>query len=206
MRMLAAAAVGISLLLLPGVSNAQLPALDSVVGQGGEIGNFTFSFDARSGPSGENPTGQVRWHFGGGLGPTTNGDVTCLAVTGHTAVIGFSGAVTGIVSYWVAGLVRVVDVGTGGDTFEWAQLLGEPGPTPEGDPLPGPTDCSSYPGPFPFVSGPISGGSFGDIVVTDAPSLPTSKEQCKKGSWRAFGMFKSQGDCVSFVANRAREP
>jgi hypothetical protein len=207
MKMFAAAVAGMSLLLIPGVSKAQVPALDSVTGQGGQIGNFTFDFDAHSGPSGENPGGRVGWHFGGGLGPSTSGDVTCLSVDGTVAVIGFSGAVSGIVSYWVAGLVRVVDAGgpeIGGDTFQWAELRGEPGPTPEGEPLPGPTDCSSFPGPFPFLSGLLRVGTFGDIVVTDAPSVPTSKDQCKKGGWRDFGVFKDQGDCVSFVAHRPR--
>jgi hypothetical protein len=208
MSMLAAAAVAISLLVLPGVSQAQAPTLDTVSGEGGQAGNFSFSFDARSGPSGENPTGHVNWHFGGGLGPTTNGDVTCLSVRGNVGLVGFSGSVTGIVSYWVAGLLRVVDAGgpgTGSDTFEWAELQGAPGPVPQGDPLPGPTDCSSYPGPFPSLHGPISVGSFGDIVVTDAPSLPTSKGQCKNDGWRAYGVFKNQGQCVSFVTHQPHQ-
>jgi len=33
------------------------------------------------------------------------------------------------------------------------------------------------------------------------PTLPTAKEQCKKGGWENYaGIFKNQGDCVSFVA------
>jgi hypothetical protein len=203
MRMLfAAAAAGMSLLLLPGVSSAQAPALDSVTGEGGQAGNFSFSFDARSGPSGQNPGGQVSWHFGGGFGPSSNSTVTCLSVAGNTAVIGFSGAVTGIVSYWIAGLLKVVDAGgpaIADDTFEWVELDGTPGPTPVGDPLPGPTDCSSYPGSFPSLHGPVSVGAFGDIAVTDAKPTPTTKNQCKKGGWRSFGIFKNHGGCVSFV-------
>ena len=206
----AAAAVGLFLLLLPGVSNAQAPALDSVTGQGGVIGNFTWLFDAHSGPSGQDPGGQVVWHFGGGLGPTSNTVVTCLSVTGNTAVIGSSGSVTGIFRYWIAGLFKVVDAGgpaIGGDTFEWAELDGPPGETPVGDPLPGPTDCSSYPGSFPLLKGPFSVGASGDdIVVTDAkPLTPTTKEQCKKGGWRSFGIFKNQGDCVGFVTHQAHQ-
>jgi hypothetical protein len=38
----------------------------------------------------------------------------------------------------------------------------------------------------------------GDIVVVDAPPLPTSKEQCKQGGYAAFG-FTNQGQCVAFV-------
>ena len=33
-----------------------------------------------------------------------------------------------------------------------------------------------------------------------ATSLPTGKDQCKDGGWQTFGVFKDQGDCVSYVA------
>jgi hypothetical protein len=36
--------------------------------------------------------------------------------------------------------------------------------------------------------------------VYPEPTLPTSKDQCKHGGWKAYGVFKNQGDCVSFVA------
>ena len=47
-----------------------------------------------------------------------------------------------------------------------------------------------------------TGGSITDITLVDPPpALPTSAEQCKKGGWQSFGgVFKNQGDCVSFVA------
>lgn len=32
--------------------------------------------------------------------------------------------------------------------------------------------------------------------------LPTSKDQCKRGNWTTFGVFKNQGDCVSYVATK----
>jgi hypothetical protein len=38
------------------------------------------------------------------------------------------------------------------------------------------------------------------------PSDPTSKDQCKKGGWRTYGVFKNQGDCVSFVATKGKNP
>jgi hypothetical protein len=51
---------------------------------------------------------------------------------------------------------------------------------------------------------PIFGG---DITVHDAQPFPTSKEQYKNGGWRSFGStFKNQGDCVSFVATRGKNP
>ena len=31
-----------------------------------------------------------------------------------------------------------------------------------------------------------------------------SKDQCKNGGWRGYGVFKNQGDCVSFVATGGR--
>jgi hypothetical protein len=46
----------------------------------------------------------------------------------------------------------------------------------------------------------------GDVVVHDAPSLPTTKDQCKKEGWKTYGVFKNQGDCVSFVATRGKNP
>jgi hypothetical protein len=32
-------------------------------------------------------------------------------------------------------------------------------------------------------------------------SVPSMKDQCKKGGWRNYPQFKNQGDCVSFVEN-----
>jgi hypothetical protein len=47
----------------------------------------------------------------------------------------------------------------------------------------------------------------GDVVVVDAPPLPTSKDQCKNSGWRNFGSaFKNEGACVSFVANGGKKP
>jgi hypothetical protein len=46
----------------------------------------------------------------------------------------------------------------------------------------------------------------GDIVVTDAQPFPTSQDQCKNGGWKIYGVFKNQGDCVSFVATKGRNP
>ena len=38
------------------------------------------------------------------------------------------------------------------------------------------------------------------VTVTSPPPLPIHKAQCKHGGWRTFGVFKNQGDCVSYVA------
>ena len=48
--------------------------------------------------------------------------MTCLSVTGNTAIIGFTGLSVGPVAYHFAGLIRAVDVGSAAgapfDTFE----------------------------------------------------------------------------------------
>jgi Beta-propeller repeat len=36
--------------------------------------------------------------------------------------------------------------------------------------------------------------------------LPTSVDECKNGGWKTFGNFKNQGDCVSFVATKGKNP
>ena len=38
------------------------------------------------------------------------------------------------------------------------------------------------------------------------PPLPMSKDQCKGAGWQSFGVFKNQGDCVSFVATGGKNP
>jgi hypothetical protein len=98
--------------------------------------------------------------------------------------------------------MRVVDGGgpaSGQDSFEWAETLGPV----DGAPIAGATDCSSYPASFPPSGGPAFNRTSGNIVVSDAsPPLPTIKQQCKNGGWRTYGIFKNQGDCVSFVATQ----
>ena len=184
----------------PAVATAQAPAEDSVAAQGGFVGVVTFDIDVRSGPSGEQPTGAVSFHLGGGLGPSYSAEVSCLAVSGSTAVLGFVGT-----RYFfgeiepVGGLIRVVDgggPGSGEDSFE--------GPLAEneGPPVNPAPNCSAFPGGG-FV---YSGFPAGDIAVTDAQPSRSSKDQCKYGGWRTYGVFKNQGDCVSFVAGERKNP
>ena len=102
---------------------------DTVTGRAGQFcGGFCVSIDARSGPSGEDPTGTIGWHTGGGLGDDWSGDVTCLSVTGSSAVIGFSGVHLRLRIRAVgAGLVQVTDNGgpdSALDTFGWADEEG----------------------------------------------------------------------------------
>jgi hypothetical protein len=207
------AAAALLLLGIPSSGLGQPPARDSVAGQlfSPERG-LIFIVEAQSGPSGENPTGTVQWAIGGGAGLGWGGSVTCLAVRDSTAVIGFSGTHNPgfeMPIHPVTGLIRVADGGgveSGLDSFEWAETLGPAG----GAPIPGPSDCSAFPGPFARSIWSPPGGvvnDFGDLIVIDTqPPLPTTKEQCKDGGWRNFPVFKNQGDCVSFVATGGKNP
>lgn len=37
-------------------------------------------------------------------------------------------------------------------------------------------------------------------------AVPTAKEQCYNGGWQTFRVFKNQGDCVSYVATKGKNP
>lgn len=171
--LLVAMTVAVGSLAAAGVAGAQTPAKDSVTGSG--VSNIPgcsgpFDVNAQSGPSGENPTGQLN------CGTLFSGPVTCLNVNGNVALLTVQDSVFGQVG------VRITDGGPMADHLE--ALLGAGCPTP----------LTSYLD-FDFT---------GDIVIVDAPPLPTSKDQCKNGGWQTFGVFKSQGDCVSFVATTER--
>jgi hypothetical protein len=149
-----------------------------------------FVFDAHSGPSGENPSGTASWFDRTDL---FGGPVTCLTVTGDRATIGFDnqqGLLTDIVQ---GGYLFVEDGGTpgaGSDNVR-GQLLFDAAPT-----VCPPNTVVYRPGPDGDTV------TAGDLTVRDAPALPSSKDQCKKGGWQTFGGFKNQGDCVSFVTRR----
>jgi hypothetical protein len=213
-RVFASTAVGL-VLLITGVAQAaaQAPVGDSVTGDLSDpgdpfindLGLWVHALDARSGTAGENPTGAISWEIPSVKDIGWFTDVTCLAADGNTAVIGFSGTAT-FAGFRgpVAGLVRVVDGGgpaSGQDSFEWAEVGG-----PFGDidsPIPGPTDCSSYPGTYQPHDIGFSRAS-GDIVVTDTPVRPTAKHQCRNGGWKRFGVFRNRGQCVAFVRRGER--
>jgi hypothetical protein len=179
---LTTAIVGVAL-ALPSVSNAAPPGPtlgDSVSLTGAPavvpapfFDSTIFALNATSGPSGENPSGLVRFdtvsvffHFGG--------PVTCLAVNGNTATISFPDQMD--FAPWTF-TVEVVDDQP--DTWAFS-------------PQPGrlPTDCSPL---FPGGRDPLSSG---DFTVID--SQPPTRGQCLNNGWKQFG-FKSQGLCIAFV-------
>ena len=229
-RPLASAAI-ISAVALAGfavapAANAQIPTRDSVKGVG--FTDFfppnqyrSASVDAASGPSGESPSGTVSINLFCGSGPPIvgcfpGGAVTCLKVTGNRAVVGYFGRLTVAGSpqshFRERGLIEIVDNGPPGPARDAMQIAESNVFFSSSFPIPDPaldvpiTDCpETVPGPETPL---LTDQRFtSDFVVTDAqPPLPTSKDQCKKGGWQTYGIFKNQGDCVSFVATGGKNP
>ena len=163
-------------------ASAQGTGENTVTGGGSTADGFftAISVDAHSDPSGANAGGTVSFTVLGAF--NVSGPVTCLAVDGNRAVIGFNDVTSGFGPV----TVEVVDNGSSGtppDTFF-------------ADPIP--TDCLSD--PTLGSGGPLGSG---DLVVHEVPPL-TSKDQCKHGGWRNFTddqgqPFKNQGACIKFV-------
>ena len=64
---------------------------------------------------------------------------------------------------------------------------------------------------FPTTAGAFQtthpGGEVDDAAfVARIATLPTSIDECKNGGWKTFGVFKNQGDCLSFVATKGKNP
>jgi hypothetical protein len=190
---LAMAIVGVAL-ALPSISNAAPPSppptLDTAKASGDNLVLDDFSainidVDAFSGPSGEDPGGHVIFGFNPifDVGPVT-GPVTCLDVTGNTAVMTVAGPFSSLPGF-LAFTVKLVDNGGSGlDRFQYFPI------PPENSQY---LDCRANPIPTDF-GGPL----IGRAEVFDSPPPPTSKDQCNGGGWKQFG-FKNQGQCIAFV-------
>ncbi len=169
--------------VLPAAAGAQIPTQDSVTGSGFLAvglaqGPCQFQVDAHSGPTGENPTGNTLCTP---LPGPPGSEVTCLNVQGNVALMTIVRLDSGSVAS-----IRITDNGPSGlDVVEAA--FGPGCPQPQS---------------FYFNVGLISG----DYAVVDAPQLPNTKQQCKHDGWRSYGVFKNQGDCVSFVATAGKNP
>jgi hypothetical protein len=163
--------------------------------------------NAQSGPTGAQPTGTAL--FGSPdstLAPRWDLKVTCLSVTGHTAIVGFTG------NYWTffdfgerhptAGLIRAIDGGGPDSELDSLEFASVTGPQ-DGAAIPGPTTCSSYPGGYTEPHGPIVNHE-GDLSVFDGQPIPSSKAQCAGGGWRSYGYFTSEAGCVSFATRFGR--
>jgi hypothetical protein len=181
-------------LALATTTSAAAPPLvieDSAVGSAIILIEFRgVTFDARSGPSGENPSG----HASAGVRSTyaVSGPVTCLWVSGNRATIGFA-VEEGLFPPGHGGhFIFVEDNGSPGAGRDLANDVPLSYPPTVCPPA---TDEDLVPFPFiPVRPQPIQAG---DVTVHDS-TAPTSKEQCKHGGYRALG-FENQGQCVAFV-------
>jgi hypothetical protein len=147
-----------------------------------DFSSSNINVDAHSGPSGENPGGSVSFDVGVERLPLS-GPVTCLNVTGNTAVMTVSGPFPSFPSF-PEFIVKLVDNGgSGNDIFQYF-------PT-----LPGmPVDCKI--GSPAYFGGPL----IGRAVVFDAPAGPTSKDECRDGGFAQLG-FRNQGQCIRSVTH-----
>lgn len=136
--------------------------------------------DAFSGPSGENPGGSVSFDAGGIL--PVSGPVSCLEVSGKTAVMTVQGPFPSAPGF-LAFIVKVVDNGGSGlDRFEYWPV------DPE---VP---DLNCHTGSPDYFGGLL----IGRALVSDAAAVPTSKKQCRHGGYAKFG-FKNRRRCIRYV-------
>jgi hypothetical protein len=185
LRLAGCAALALGLAGAPAASVAQTPAGDSVTGvvsNGFGRDFLQFTFDAHSGPSGENPTGIVSFDsLFGNSGPL---EVGCLRVAGKRAsMVALAPNNSGI-----AGLLISVEdsgPGPGGEKLDWQTI-------------------SSLPPDCPVPAEIFGGTESGDIVVTDAPPPPTAYAQCRQAGWVKYG-FTSHAACNGYVHERARQ-
>jgi hypothetical protein len=180
----AAGLVALAVAIAPSAALPQTPAGDSVTGTATFVGaGPAFRFDAHSGPSGENPQGTITRLDPAG-GPPATASVDCLAVHGNRATVG-----AGAGEFPPIHIVAFIEDNDGAGVDRFLGLSGIPG-----CPLDPPAGMS----PAPIFSG--------DLTVVDASPPPTSRDQCKNGGWRSYGVFRNQGDCVSFVATKGKNP
>jgi hypothetical protein len=154
----------------PASAASQVPAKDSVTGTASDCiesieispgqsmcaRDLVLDVNAVSDPAGGQPSGSVSWQdlglTPGGSSTVTGADVTCLAVSGNEAIIGITLVPGGVppepFQTPIAGLVRVVNGGGPDSRADTIERAIQRGPN-NGPPLPGPTSCSTFPGPFP---------------------------------------------------------
>jgi hypothetical protein len=183
--------VAVGVLGVPWLSmaQAQVPTQDSVRATGNAIragggGFFNLDFAVQSDPTGRNVSGDGTLSLGASGGPRIEGGASCLKVDGKTAYVEM------FITYldgnpFAPVVAKLVDGGPQGSGLDRFYATVSNGTS---------TNCGFPPLDTDY---PVSGG---DVVVVDAPPLPTSKDQCKNGGWRNYGdTFDNQGQCVAFV-------
>lgn len=148
-------------LALPATAAAGSPGLDTATATGSHViaGDFSatdIDVDAHSGPAGEDPGGSVSFSLLGDTVPLS-GPVSCLDVSGNTAVMTMDGPFPSLPGF-TAMLVRLVDNGGGGqDVFQYF---------PDDPEVPEPLDC--HEGTTDYFGGAMTGRA----VVTDVRPDP----------------------------------
>ena len=51
---------------------------------------------------------------------------------------------------------------------------------------------------------PPAGGTTTTSTLPDGGPRPETPDDCKKGGWQRYGIFRNQGDCVSWVATQGK--
>lgn len=54
--------------------------------------------------------------------------------------------------------------------------------------------------------GPTTTTTLAPTTTTAAGNRPATKDDCKKDGWQRHGVFKNQGDCVSWIATGGSNP
>ena len=176
----ALAVITAALLTAPAGASAQAPSQDLAFGDVCLGYGWCATFDVRSGPRGETPSGSVQVSA---EGEVAGGPVTCLRVTGNRASVAF------------VDTLRPGD-GSGGG-FLNIEDNGSPGVGRDniifGLAAEAPTVCPAN----VLVYDPLNRDRVfeGDLTVRDAQPLPTSEAQCTRGGWAQFG-FKNQRQCI----------
>ena len=181
----AVGAVILSVLVLPSVAAAQVPAQDVVTGDV-LLGPATFAqFDARSDPDGKSLTGSAALSLARFAAP--RGPVTCLTVAGNRATVGFVDAQDSTVGVLLFVEDNPSEPPDFRDNLRFQLVSGAP------------TVCPSN----ALVFSPSDVIWAGDISVVDVQPSPAAKYECKDGGHRRLG-FKNQGQCVAFVQRGPR--
>jgi hypothetical protein len=161
-------------------ASAQVPTQDSVSGSGvartvGSDTTFNFQIDARSAPSGQNPTGTVTFTNTTDGSTFFNGPVTCLAVNANFGILNV-------------------------DTPQYRAVGMEVTDQPSGDLIRAiPTTTSACAPIGTAVSFDVISG---DVVVTDA-QVPATYAQCRQAGWVKYG-YSSHAQCITSVHDWAR--
>ena len=184
-----------TLMLAPGPSAAKPPAPpltgeDTATATGDNLvlddfSVFNIHVDAFSGPSGEDPGGQVSFDsiF---IDEPVSGPVTCLNVHGNTAEMTVAGPFPSFPQFPAFTVTLVDNGGSGLDRFQYFPV------NPEAPEF---LDCRINP-PADF-GGPL----IGRAVVFDAQPAPSSKAECRHGGFSRFG-FPNRGQCIKAVNHR----